>query len=234
MQVNYHETGPSYASAYGLVAAYHARVAWRDDGTSRTSGDVGIRSHGSVDYMSIMRRHSHGCHRLHNHIAVRLMTFILQHRRHRRVGHEPLAYTLPLQHEDERYELELTEGGYEFKLDNPIPVSVTTGRVLGSVTSPIDHPLPRYNQEAGAYVMPDGQHVTVSRGGTITPIAMPVSDAGVGEPPMDQGELEEPSVPEATSPVVPAPNQPVLPAPPAAPQVAPVVPRTELSEIATP
>lgn len=228
MQVNYHETGPSYASAYGLVAAYHARVAWRDDGTYRTYGDVGIRSHGSVDYMSIMRRHSHGCHRLHNHIAVRLMSFVLQHRRHRRVGHEPLAYTLPLQHEEERYELELTEGGYEFKLDNPIPVSVTTGRVLGSVTSPIDSHLPRYDQEAGAFVMPDGQHVTVSRGGTITPIAMPESDAGAGESPIEAVTVEEPSVPAAVSPTVTTPEDPSAPEAPAAPVVSPVVPRTEL------
>jgi len=234
LQVNYHETGPSYASAYGLVAAYHARVDWRDDGTYRTFGDVGIRSHGSVDYMSIMRRHSHGCHRLHNHMAVRLMSFVLQHRRHRRTGHESLAYSLPLEHEGERYELELTEGGYEFKLENPIPVSVTTGRVLGSVTSPIDGPLPRYNEEAGAFVMPDGQYVTISRGGTVTPMAMPSADAGVGSlNPSEAPTAPEPTAPEPTAPTVAEPvlgavGEPAVPAAPVAPrtpQVGDVVPR---------
>jgi hypothetical protein len=82
--VNYHETGPSYASAYGLVAAYHHEYFERPDGTMLIGRDEGIRTHGSVDYMSIMRRHSHGCHRLHNHIAVRLMSFVLAHSPHRR------------------------------------------------------------------------------------------------------------------------------------------------------
>ncbi|MBC7173853.1 MAG: hypothetical protein H5U40_15540, partial [Polyangiaceae bacterium] len=89
--VNIHEMGPSYASAYGLVAAYHQREYERD-GVVSYGGDEGIRTHGSVDYMSIMRRHSHGCHRLHNHMAVRLMSFVLKHRAHRRVGNEPLRY----------------------------------------------------------------------------------------------------------------------------------------------
>ena len=75
--VNLHEIGPSYASAYGLVAAYHSRFKEGEAGEVELQGDEGIRTHGSVDYMSIMQRHSHGCHRLHNHIAVRLMSFVL-------------------------------------------------------------------------------------------------------------------------------------------------------------
>ena len=90
-EVNYHTTGPSYASAYGLVAAYHRKYYRGADGELKIGGDEGIRTHGSVDYMSIMRRHSHGCHRMHNHIAVRLMSFVLEHRPHevrsRFVGH---------------------------------------------------------------------------------------------------------------------------------------------------
>jgi len=57
--VNLHELGPSYASAYGLVAAYHSRS--RRARTARSSSwRRRIRTHGSVDYMSIMQRHSHG------------------------------------------------------------------------------------------------------------------------------------------------------------------------------
>ena len=97
-QVNYHETGPSYASAYGLVAAYHQKFLETADGGIRLGGDEGIRTHGSVDYMSIMRRHSHGCHRLHNHIAVRLMSFVLAHRPHTREGQDLLYYRRILEH----------------------------------------------------------------------------------------------------------------------------------------
>ena len=78
--VNYDETGPGYQSAYGLVAAYHIKQVKRADGTIRAELDNQIRTHGSVDYMSIMRRYSHGCHRLYNMNAVRMFSFILQHR----------------------------------------------------------------------------------------------------------------------------------------------------------
>src|SRR5690606_35637176 len=99
-----------YASAYGLVAAYHQREFVRDDGSRFYGGDEGIRTHGSVDYMSIMRRHSHGCHRLHNHIAVRLMSFLLRHRPHKRVGQEPLTYGRRFQYEGHTYEFALRHG----------------------------------------------------------------------------------------------------------------------------
>jgi hypothetical protein len=78
--VNYGEFGPSYTSAYGLVAAYHIKEIKDADGTWKADFDNGIRTHGSVDYMSILRRFSHGCHRLYNMSAVRMFSFILAHR----------------------------------------------------------------------------------------------------------------------------------------------------------
>ncbi len=131
--VDVHETGPSYASAYGLVAAYHHTFRETGDGALRIYGDEGIRSHGSVDYMSIMRRHSHGCHRLHNHIAVRLMSFVLAHRHHRRVGMQRVNFSRDMEHEGETYRLEVNEGGYVFALERPVRVEVLEGRVRGSV-----------------------------------------------------------------------------------------------------
>src|SRR5690606_38531193 len=119
-RVNYHETGPSYASAYGLVAAYHRMFTQREDGTIVERGDEGIRTHGSVDYMSIMRRHSHGCHRLHNHIAVRLMSWVLAHRPHRRVGHQDIGFRRIITHEGHDYEMAIDRGGYVFDLERPI------------------------------------------------------------------------------------------------------------------
>ncbi len=177
---NYHETGPSYASAYGLVAAYHIRYQEREDGTLRLGGDEGIRSHGSVDYMSIMRRHSHGCHRLHNHMAVRLMSFALEHRTHTRVGQQAINFGRNANIDGHDYHMEITSGGYVYQLAQPIPVNVLEGRIRGVLNTPIETPLPRFDETAAAYVLPDGSHVSISRTGVMTPVAIVPNDAGVG------------------------------------------------------
>lgn len=190
--VNYHETGPSYASAYGLVAAYHVRTVTRDDeGNIVARGDEGIRTHGSVDYMSIMRRHSHGCHRLHNHIAVRLMSFILAHRPHRRVGQQEVAFRRELEYQGYTYNLAIDEGGYVFELEEPVSVNVLEGRIRGSRRTPIEQPIPKFNEEIGAYVLPDGGAVEVSRNGQMRAIPLPKPDAGVS---MDGGVPLAPGV----------------------------------------
>lgn len=173
---NYHETGPSYASAYGLVAAYHINYRERDDGSLSLRGDEGIRTHGSVDYMSIMRRHSHGCHRLHNHIAVRLMSFMLAHRPHVRVGQQRVAFQRTAEIDGNRYTMELTQGGYVYQLADPIPVNVLQGRILGARQTPIEEPLPRFDEAAGAYLLPDGSAVAISRTGQMTPVARPTPE----------------------------------------------------------
>jgi hypothetical protein len=187
--LNLHEVGPSYASAYGLVAAYHERFRRRDDGTYDIRGDEGIRTHGSVDYMSIMRRHSHGCHRLHNHLAVRLMSFVLAHRPHRRVGHQPSAYRLDIEHEGRHFALEFDQGGYEFELEEPVVVRVLEGRIRGQRQTPIEEPLPRYDEEVGAYLTPDGTPVRISRTGQMTEYALDAGALDGGAPP-DGGVLD--------------------------------------------
>ncbi len=165
--VNYHETGPSYASAYGLVAAYH-RKYWNGPNGIEIGGDEGIRTHGSVDYMSIMRRYSHGCHRMHNHLAVRLMSFVLQHRPHERLGQQPMDYLREFEYEDNTYTLEFDHGGYIFQLEEPLHVDVLPGRIRGRQPEPIEHLLPKYDEEQDAYVMTDGLWVNVDRFGNIT------------------------------------------------------------------
>lgn len=176
---NYHETGPSYASAYGLVAAYHTPVRFREDGTMRFAGDEGIRTHGSVDYNSIMRRHSHGCHRLHNHIAVRLMSFVLAHRAHTRVGQQVLGFRRDLEMDGHTYNLAIDSGGYVFELAEPLRVDVLEGRIRGDLLSPIETPLPRWDATYGAYMLPDGGAVRISRSGAMTPIPTPLPDGGI-------------------------------------------------------
>jgi hypothetical protein len=170
---NYHETGPSYASAYGLVAAYHRRFARDKDGVVRPTGDEGIRSHGSVDYMSIMRRHSHGCHRLHNHIAVRLFSFVVNHRPHTRQGHQAVSFGMDLEYEEEKHHIHIKQGGYAFLLERPIFVTVAEGRIRGEVKRPIDTAIPKFNAECKAYLLPDGSAVLPKPNGQLVPTAAP-------------------------------------------------------------
>lgn len=176
-EVDYHETGPSYASAYGLVAAYHHPYTENAAGDLRVMGDDGIRSHGSVDYMSIMRRHSHGCHRLHNHIAVRLMSFVLAHSPHQRRGQQRLNFQRDLEYEGETYHMEIREGGYVFTLNHPIRVEVLEGRVRGELQDPVEILIPKFDPLYGAYVLPDGGAVEF-RHGALVEVPRPEPDLG--------------------------------------------------------
>ncbi len=199
-EVDYHTTGPSYASAYGLVAAYHRKYYRSPDGKIQVGGDEGIRTHGSVDYMSIMRRHSHGCHRMHNHIAVRLMSFVLEHRPHTRYGQQPMVYRREFEFEEELYLMEFDKGGYNFVLEEPLFVEILPGRVRGQVQEPIEVAIPRFDREVGAYVMPDGAWVTVDRFGNMIPRIQPFDfDA-----PLEAPELMVESDPMTTAAVTPA------------------------------
>lgn len=227
-EVNYHETGPSYASAYGLVAAYHRPFQRKEDGSVRITGDQGIRSHGSVDYMSIMRRHSHGCHRLHNHIAVRLFSFVVMHRPHHREGHQPTSFTFNFEYEDEPYSVQIKQGGYVFKLEQPIFVMVEEGRIRGSVQHPLEVAIPKYNDVCKAYYMPDGTTVIPHADGTMEPSTPPPCDAGVDLPPEPGVDLSvlptvDPNLAPAPTPA-PAPAPAPVPAPAPAPAPVPVTP----------
>jgi hypothetical protein len=206
--INYHETGPSYASAYGLVAAYHRKYMEKSDGTIMIGGDEGIRTHGSVDYMSIMRRHSHGCHRLLNHIAVRLMSFVLEHRPHTRVGNERLSFKKAFVFEDEDYLVDIKEGGYVFKLDTPLKINVNEGRIRGKLKRPVEIEIPKWNTEIGAYVTPDGGAVQL-QGDQLIDVPLPPPDAGVGALPPPAGGAPSPSAVPPVAPV-PAPAQPIV------------------------
>jgi hypothetical protein len=191
--VNLHETGPSYASAYGLVAAYHSRFRENDEGEVELQGDEGIRTHGSVDYMSIMQRHSHGCHRLHNHIAVRLMSFVLRHRPHKRLGERFVGYKNTVEQDGEEYEVKLDKTGYTFQLERPIPVDVLKGRIVGRQKTPITVAIPKYDPAVGAYMTPDGGAVTVDRAGNMREVPPPAPvDPDAGVIPLPEGVIPAP------------------------------------------
>jgi hypothetical protein len=131
---NYDETGPGFLSAYGLVAAIHELVGRGPNGA--TYFDNGIRTHGSFDYMSLRGRFSHGCHRLYNNLALRLFTFVLQHRRARPLGSMALGFKRDFWWNGEVYEMRLPSRGFYYELDPPLPVEVLEGRIMGQRQKP--------------------------------------------------------------------------------------------------
>src|SRR4029077_781316 len=102
--VNYDEVGPGYLSAYGLVAAYNV-VPGKD---GKPDWDNGVRVHGSSEILSLKQdKYSHGCHRLMNNRALRLYSWVLQHRPVKIVGDRPLNFSRQFLWKDDVYELRL-------------------------------------------------------------------------------------------------------------------------------
>jgi len=128
--VNTGVMGPGYQSAYGLVMGIHIDP-------KRGGFDNQIRTHGSVDYTSIARRFSHGCHRLVNNRAVRLFDFVLRHRPFKRVGDVPLNLKKRLEVDGETYKYQIKTRGYYYELPEPIAINVLEGKIMGEVKKPI-------------------------------------------------------------------------------------------------
>ena len=147
--------GPGYASAYGLVMLINHRVAKLKNAPEPVIHDEGIRVHGSVSYSSIQRGYSHGCHRLYNHMALRLASFLLRHRHHTRHGALRIDYSRAFTWEGERIELKFPSRGYRYELTPPVPVQVLKGRVRGKTqtmptgTRRLPSHLAAYFQEGG-------------------------------------------------------------------------------------
>jgi hypothetical protein len=133
--VNYDELGPGYLSAYGVVAGYF--VVPGQNG--RADFDNGVRAHGSSDYLSIYSANgfSHGCHRLPNHLAIRMYSFFLRHRNMRVVGDQPMGFNRQFLWKDMVYEMRIPSRGYIYQLDPPLPVNVLEGEIKGEQKKPI-------------------------------------------------------------------------------------------------
>jgi hypothetical protein len=133
--VNYDELGPGYLSAYGLIAGY--LVVPGQNG--RADWDNGVRAHGSSDYLSIYSANgfSHGCHRLPNHLAIRLYSFILRHRTMHVAGDAPMSFTRQFLNGESVFEMRIPSRGYVFTLDPPLPVNVLEGEIKGTQKKPI-------------------------------------------------------------------------------------------------
>jgi hypothetical protein len=141
--VNTDVMGPGFQSAYGLVLAIHHRKS------GASLFDNQIRTHGSVDYTSIARRFSHGCHRLVNSRAVRMFDFILRHTPFERLGNQPINLRKRITYEDKQYEYLLDTRGYTYELRQAIPVMVTEGRIMGKVKHPIEAFVPKPGVDYG-------------------------------------------------------------------------------------
>jgi hypothetical protein len=133
--------GPHYASAYGIAMIIHHRVD-QPPGGEAIFTDQGIRTHGSASYDSILDGFSHGCHRLHNHRAVRLTGFFLAHRNHVVRGSIPLDFHRTLFYRKNQHQLHFDSRGYRYELTPPIDVEVLPGRMMGSAHPPAPRGLP--------------------------------------------------------------------------------------------
>lgn len=133
--VNYDELGPGFLSAYGLVAGYFV-VPGKD---GRPDWDNGIRAHGSSEYLSMYSASgfSHGCHRLPNHLAIRLYSFILRHRNMRVAGDQAMDFSRQFLKGNDVYEMRLPSRGFRYQLEPPLPVDVLEGEIKGEQKTPI-------------------------------------------------------------------------------------------------
>jgi hypothetical protein len=133
--VNYDELGPGYLSAYGLVAGYFVVPGLN----GRPDWDNGVRAHGSSDYLSIYSANgfSHGCHRLPNHIAIRLYSFILGHRNGQVSGDQPFNFSRQFLKGNTVFEIRIASRGFVYTLDPPLPVHVLEGQIKGAQKTPI-------------------------------------------------------------------------------------------------
>jgi hypothetical protein len=133
--VNYAELGPGFLSAYGLVAGYFV-IPGKN---GRPDFDNQIRAHGSAEYLSMYSAdgYSHGCHRLPNHLAIRLYSFILQHRPMTVAGDMTMDLARQFLREDEVFEIRVPSRGYAYRLEPPIPVDVLEGEIKGELKEPV-------------------------------------------------------------------------------------------------
>jgi hypothetical protein len=171
--VNTDVMGPGFQSAYGLVMAIHI---------DKSGFDNQIRTHGSVDYTSIARRFSHGCHRLVNNRAVWMFDFVLRRQPFKRIGSIPLSLKRNLVVDNKPYSFEIKTRGYYYELLKPIPVTVTEGRIMGKIKAPIT----AYVRKAGVDYSDVSEAHDLSNADSATKIPAPTQ----GEPAPSEAESQ--------------------------------------------
>lgn len=127
--------GPSYRSAYGLAMLVHLQVVPARGRKPAGWLDGGIRTHGTGSYLSVFGNHSHGCHRLPNHLALRLTSFVLRERDHDVLGPSVAHYERRVVW-GRLLRIHRESQGFFYRLHDPIQVEVLEGNVLGPVREP--------------------------------------------------------------------------------------------------
>jgi hypothetical protein len=119
--------GPGPLSAFGMMLLPHSRPVKGADGKV-TYIENGIGTHGSAVVTSILNGTSHGCHRLYNHLAVRLGSFVLHHRDFVVKGQEPEHYRRMV-HANGKFLAKIDTRGFLYELTPPINVDVLPGNI---------------------------------------------------------------------------------------------------------
>jgi hypothetical protein len=119
--------GPGPHAAYGMTLLVHHQIIKRRDGSERFD-DNGIGTHGSASVTSVVNGTSHGCHRLYNQLAVRLVDFLLRHREHIVRGEQSTRYRRVVSYR-ERFVADIRTRGFLYELTPPVPITVLPGNI---------------------------------------------------------------------------------------------------------
>lgn len=120
------ELGPSYRSAFGMIAFVHL-VEERERGQIVLE-DQGIRTHGTGNLPSLANGVSHGCHRLLGRNVLRLADFVLAHHDHVVRGDAPTYYRRIVRSHGS-FPVAIDSLGYLIELVPPISIDVLPGRL---------------------------------------------------------------------------------------------------------
>lgn len=127
--------GPGHRSAYGLAMLMHAQPLQSRGKPDVRWFDPGVRTHGTSSYLSVYGDHSHGCHRLPNHLVLRLTSFVLRVREHDVLGPIVEHYSRRVVWGSVRH-IRRHSRGFGYRLHAPITVIVREGNVRGAAHEP--------------------------------------------------------------------------------------------------
>ena len=119
--------GPGPLSAFGMIRLPHERVVHTQGGGVEYADD-GIGTHGSAVVTSLLNGTSHGCHRLYNHMAVRLGGFLLDHRSHTIRGQQPEHFRRTV-NVGGTFHAQIDTRGFVYELTPPVNVDVLPGTI---------------------------------------------------------------------------------------------------------
>jgi hypothetical protein len=119
--------GPGPLSAFGMMRLPHEREIHLKNGGVQYA-DNGIGTHGSAVVTSLLNGTSHGCHRLYNHMAIRLGGFLLDHRNHEVKGQQPEHFRRTI-NVGGTFHAQVDTRGFLYELTPPVRIDVLPGTI---------------------------------------------------------------------------------------------------------